>query len=771
MRYGKVCGLLVLLVVNTAGWAGEEIVSPRPPVRLSIYHRLTGTGVRPAAPGSPFISPVYAMPTPDRESKVLRHQFEWLGGTAVKTTLYFSDTEPEEQVPAVEPWWLTPEERAEARRRQRLDESAFQAEIKQESEWESLSASFTTVGAEFAEADKYQLQPGARTLSVAGTLRPSPHFSTQIFLQQQFQAALGGRPEKETRREKVHLELRPSDTTRVQVTHERRKETRGWALTREQETLRVQAEQQLGRGAGLSLTHERREGRRTLSLAGMLRPSPRLSAQMSLQRQTQESVGIHPKKETRQAKVQLEARPTDTTRVQVTHERREETRGEAPTRLRENLRVQAEQQLGRGTGLSLVREAQRWGTEERRHEKAATTVRLTAAPADWVRLQAERTRRTEEGKEQEEKEQMSLKLSPFAPLSLAAEYRRQARGEKEETRQYLSVAFQASSTMKVTTDYQARERGDKETVRRSVQLEATPGQTRMKAGYVQEETAGGKETTTASMDLEFQPHRALRVGGAYTQRTDQTGTENVTRSVRMRAAPLHGLTLTGERQVKEREGTEVESIQRIGAETHVGRALTLSATREERRKGEQTSSVLAGQVTLRPHRAVSLTGHYKARERTGQETVETKGAEVVLGAGRLFNLRGSYTLNPEDKKGRVFLGRRAAATLEMRPVRGLSLAGTLAWQAGDRAQTETQEAEFTLSLGRGGRQFYTTARFQRTLSVAQQLNAQYTVGYTHRLGSRFSLSFEGVVEQQRRYLGITDENLEYRGEAKLQIAF
>ena len=169
---------------------------------------------------------------------------------------------------------------------------------------------------------------------------------------------------------------------------------------------------------------------------------------------------------------------------------------------------------------------------------------------------------------------------------------------------------------------------------------------------------------------------------------------------------------------------------------------------------------------------MELSGSYKSRTAPDTDTnpndlLDTSAARVAFTPFKTITLTGTYAQNPDDDGALQRVARRGLG-LETR-FGALGLSGGCDWSRTDGTPDVEQtvhadlglrfSAATLLSLG-----YQTQAN---RLDPAAPTATAYTVGFTHTLGDRFSLSLTG----KRRQAASADAAPEYNAAASLGMKF
>jgi len=517
--------------------------------------------------------------------------------------------------------------------------------------------------------------------------------------------------------------------------------------------------------------HQWEQGMRRWSLGGKYQAADRLELRGEYRRQTREDRTGRVAESREERLAEMELQPWARSTVKLTHERQGTPTGLAPEPFAEKTQLRLEQELDGKTKLALEQTQEHQLTDKGEKRERESEVKLTTSPTEALRMEVEHQRQQKDGRAPETRQGLAIDYEPAGPLKLELGYEAKAKGDKQSDKREVDLEAQATSDLKLTTGYeQQRKRGDRLDTH-EFGLEATPGPTTFSAGYKTEEKSGGERERRHTLGLTAQPLRALSVGGDYSRKETRAGELEETQGLRLASRWGEGLTWTAEQQVQARAGETLATTRKVGAETHLGSSLSISASHENQTQGtaDQATVILTTGAEVRFAEALSVSGQHKTRAQPGQDDLTTRIASVSLSPTHRFRVTGRYAENPEDDKGRVQLGTQSSASVELRPWRGWQLNGTYTLQA--NAAGAYQQTGLGLQIGSARRRLYSGVRLDQTRGFSPYLGSEYRLGFSGRLGS-LNLSLEGVMERKLREYGLVDDlNTEYRGEAKLELSF
>ena len=326
---------------------------------------------------------------------------------------------------------------------------------------------------------------------------------------------------------------------------------------------------------------------------------------------------------------------------------------------------------------------------------------------------------------------------------------------------------------------QTRAANDRQT-QSSLALTLTPSRQTNVSANLSEAAAGNSGTTrSVALSVNSQATKTLDVSAGYNSQ-NLPGAASDSQAINLKTVLTPGKTYSVQAAADQ---------SKIGAATTDRQSVTLALTpkpsvqlqagfslRQTSADGSPdtlgTSEATVG-GTLRPFSALELSGSYKSRMAPGTDTnsadlLDTSAAQVAFTPIKDFRVTGTYAQNPDD----------GGDTLQRLARRGLGLEthfGALALSGGcDWSRTyDTPAVEQTIHANLGLRFSAATQLSvgyqteQNRLDPAVPLATAYTLGFTHTLGDRFSLSLSG----KRRQAAATDATPDYNATASLGMKF
>ncbi len=293
------------------------------------------------------------------------------------------------------------------------------------------------------------------------------------------------------------------------------------------------------------------------------------------------------------------------------------------------------------------------------------------------------------------------------------------------------------------------------------------------------DTGNSGATQNVTLSVNSQATKTLGVSAGYVCQ-DQPGTASDSQAISLKTILTPGKTYSVQAAAGQSKiGTATTDQQSVTLALTPKPTVQLQAGFSLRQKSADGSPDTLGTSeatvggTLHPFSALELSGTYKSRMAPGTDTndadeLDTSTAQVAFAPIRAIKLTGTYAQNPDD--GGDTLQRIARRGLGLETSFGaLGLSGGCDWSrtydAPDVEQTIHANlglrfsAATLLSLG------YQTQ--QNRLDPNIPLATAYTVGFTHTLGDRFSLSLSG----KRQQAALAEATPDYNATASLGMKF
>ena len=334
----------------------------------------------------------------------------------------------------------------------------------------------------------------------------------------------------------------------------------------------------------------------------------------------------------------------------------------------------------------------------------------------------------------------------------------------------ITAAPSRGLTVSAAVDRSSSDRAG-ETDAESISLVAKPGRSldlRMDVAHKDVERSG--DESSRMLRLSTTALRNARVELAWTDTESEVGGPEEFRGLRLETSPVASVKLFGALGQKETPGSREISREARVEVSPLSHTKLGGGIKETESNGAVLSRVTEVSASTKPAESVEVSGAYKAREALKEDDLDSLNLALLLDTGRLLRLTGAYASNPEDKKGVVERLNSQSIGLDSDLGRlKLKSAYTLRHEylAGRRSEGIELGVDYWLSSDSLLSTKYSASEYREASALGTEI---YTLGYTHRIGSRLDLYLGGrmTCEEDRAALG---DQREYQAEARLGIRF
>ncbi len=314
----------------------------------------------------------------------------------------------------------------------------------------------------------------------------------------------------------------------------------------------------------------------------------------------------------------------------------------------------------------------------------------------------------------------------------------------------------------------------------SLALTLTPSdKTKVSANISEADTENSGTTQTAALSVNSQATKTLDVSAGYSSQ-NPPGTASDSQAISLKTVLTPAKTYSVSASANQSKlGTATTDQQSVTLALTPKPNVQIQAGFSLRQKSADGSPDTLGTSeatvggTLRPLSMLELSGTYKSRlasstDTNAQDLLDTSTAQVAFTPFKTIKLTGTYAQNPDD--GGDTLQRIARRGLGLETTFGaLGLSGGCDWSR----TYDTPDVEQTIHASLGLRFSAATQLSvgyqtqQNRLDSTVPLVTAYTVGFTHTLGDRFSLSLSG----KRQQAAATAATPDYNATASLGMKF
>ena len=314
----------------------------------------------------------------------------------------------------------------------------------------------------------------------------------------------------------------------------------------------------------------------------------------------------------------------------------------------------------------------------------------------------------------------------------------------------------------------------------SLALTLTPSDnTKVSANVSEAETGNSGTTQNVALSVNTQAAKTLNVTAGYSSQ-DQPGTASDREAISLKTILTPGKTYSVQASADQSKlGMATTNQQSVTLALTPQSNLRLQAGFALRQKSADGSPDMLGTSeatvggTLRPLSVLEVSGTYKSRMAPGTDTndadlLDTSTAQVAFAPIKTFKLTGTYAQNPDDGGDTLQRIARRGLGLETR-FGALGLSGGCDWSRTDGTPDVEQTIHANLGLRFSAATLLSVGyqTQQNRLDPAVPLATAYTVGFTHTLGDRFSLSLSG----KRQQAATAEATPDYKATASLGMKF
>ncbi len=347
-------------------------------------------------------------------------------------------------------------------------------------------------------------------------------------------------------------------------------------------------------------------------------------------------------------------------------------------------------------------------------------------------------------------------------------------GRSEVTTDRLTAQVQvAPNTQAQALLEQQRTANNRSTTERST---AALGVTTSPASSLQVRTGirydqiGGRQQTELSLGLEAKPGTSYRLLGSYTQRDGELGDRATATILRVFSTPAPTLKIetgatmetTGDRSLLTQDVLlALQPLQGVRVETGV----------QGHYAGEREGYVRTLRAQIAPNRTWQLEASHRLRLLDGNTPPETWGLALNITPSRTLSVTGSYTRNPEDKKGNIQQQELAELKLQAN-LSTLTLQGSMGIRRNLLNNDSITLADVALIYRFSPlMELLTGYRLNRQQGASELATHTYRLGYRYALSDVFNISLEGNLTTYQRDRIFQPNQTEYEARLKLGIKF
>jgi hypothetical protein len=303
-----------------------------------------------------------------------------------------------------------------------------------------------------------------------------------------------------------------------------------------------------------------------------------------------------------------------------------------------------------------------------------------------------------------------------------------------------------------------------------VKVTAAPSkQFAVQAGYSGVDSTKLGQTTKTSIAFQAAPAKNLQVKGSASDAVVSSDTQ-FQRDLSLSSTPARFAKLTA---LFSQKGINSLDDVTKGAELQLlpSKRARLSAACKYAEAGPCVLTIYDYAANTKPWDFLSVAGSYRQRELRAGDAPDSAAASMSIAPARYFVFKGEYQSNPEDKNGQVqsFNSSSLGVTTQIGTV-GLDTNYLTKNEYADDRLSDERRVGLALPMFGHGR-LTTSYRLGRVLDGSESATRTYALGYSHSIGSDFSLSLTGCYTQYLLNRTLEPEKTEVSAEASLGARF
>lgn len=287
-------------------------------------------------------------------------------------------------------------------------------------------------------------------------------------------------------------------------------------------------------------------------------------------------------------------------------------------------------------------------------------------------------------------------------------------------------------------------------------------------GTLQNQTVGGQLSTNVKVTAS--PVEQLAVQAALSTTNTANDREQFQRDFSLSSAPTRYSRLTA--TLSQKGVNELDDVTK-GAQLELKPLANMQLTTGYRyiENGAAAMTIWDYAATAKPWDAFSFAGSVRNREIENDQAPDSASFQLALSPRNYFSLTGDYRQNPEDTQGII-------QPYKSKTVGLCTKIGSVGLHTDFTQKDEYQLSRFSDERGIGlempafghGR-LSTGVKLARILDGSELTSYTYSLGYSHSVGSDFSLSFTGCYTQYLRDRISVPGADEYKAEGSLGFKF
>ncbi|MGI6296656.1 MAG: hypothetical protein ACOX3G_11270 [Armatimonadota bacterium] len=303
-----------------------------------------------------------------------------------------------------------------------------------------------------------------------------------------------------------------------------------------------------------------------------------------------------------------------------------------------------------------------------------------------------------------------------------------------------------------------------------VKVSAKPSkQLAVQAGYSGVDSTVKGAATKTSVAVQATPRPNLQIKGSMTDSADGAS-QQYQRDLSLTSTPFEFAKLTA--MYSQKGVNDLDDVVK-GAELHLtpSKRAKLMAGYRYSENGPTTLTVQDYSAETKPWDFLRFVGNYRRRDLNTSYIADSGSLSMELTPSRLFALTGSYQANPEDKDGKIQQYYNTSVGLKTR-IGSVGLETSFSQK--DQYAMDLLSDERSLGMAMpvfGHGKLTTGCKLTRSMGVSSLGSRTYQLGYSHSIGSDFSLALNSYYTQYLQNKMVQPEKTEVSTELSLGAKF
>lgn len=370
--------------------------------------------------------------------------------------------------------------------------------------------------------------------------------------------------------------------------------------------------------------------------------------------------------------------------------------------------------------------------------------------------------------------QINFNVTPTAKVNFASQLvLRDSEQQGESTSINMNMNAAPSKNVKVALGFSQLDAQNQHTSQNTnllITALAAPG-VNVEATYNLKSVDVQGDVTTAGMKVNAAVNPNMSIKTSLMNRDSTNAGSEQNRDISLETKPLNNVNLSLGLGKKETLG-QSDTSRNLRMELKPYSHTTIGTGYRYVENGAMDTTIQDYTLKTKPVSFLEFSGFYKTRDVTGVADLDTMALQWKLDPVAWFKLNGQYTRNPEDANSGAVL-RYDTRTFGVETTLGiLSLRG--GYTSKDEYTIGREAIEKTLGLSVkmfGHGRLTTDMKIADLLQAVDTSTVTYTLGYSHNVGSDFSLSLSGRMTQYEQEQVMLKDQTEYQANLKVGVHF